>query len=226
MYNLPHPASIIESPPDRLQWKKLLKSKVVSYWEIVLREEVQSLKSLCYFKPEFMSLTQSHSLFFYAGHSPFNVAKASVQAIMLSGRYRCGSLTRYWDKSDGVCRLSPHCNELEDLTHILRGCFALRSMRNRLLTFTQYYSRGLPLKLKMLIEQYFNPEHPDFPSFFLDCSHYPSVISLSQELGKGDVLSHPHHLSRTWVFALHRERHRLLAFPAGLYPAHNSPNCL
>ena len=85
-YNLPHPASIIEFPPDCLQWKKLVKSKVVSYWEVVLREEVKSLKSLCYFKPKFMSLTQSHSLFFYAGHSPINVAKASVQSIMLSGR--------------------------------------------------------------------------------------------------------------------------------------------
>ena len=49
----------------------------------------------------------------------------------------------------------------------------------------------------MLIEHYFNPEHSEFPSFLLDCSHYPSVISLGQELGKSDVLSHLHHLSRT-----------------------------
>ena len=203
-----------------------MKSKIVSYWEVVLREEVKSLKSLCYFKPKFMSLTQSHSLFFYAGHSPFNVAKSSMQAIMLSGRYRCGSLTHYWDKSDGVCRLSPHCNELEDLTHILKGCFALRSMRYRLLTFTQNYIRPLSIKLKMLIEHYFNSEHSEFPSFLLDCSHYPSVISLGQELGKSDILSHLHHLSRTWVFALHRERHKLLTFPDRLYPPHNSPNCV
>ena len=49
----------------------------------------------------------------------------------------------------------------------------------------------------MLIEHYYNPEHSEFPSFLLDCSHYPSVISLGQELGKSDVLSHLHHLSRT-----------------------------
>ena len=94
-----------------------------------------------------MSLTQSHSLFFYAGHSPFNVVKASVQSI-ISGRYRCVSLTRYWDKSDGVCRLSSHCNELEDLTHILKGCFALRSMRYRLLTVTQKVFQSLIYKTK------------------------------------------------------------------------------
>ena len=165
-----------------------------------------------------MSLTQSHSLFFYAGHSPFNVAKASVQAIMLSGRYRCGSLTHYWDKSDGVCRLSPHCNELEDLTHILKGCFALRSMRYRLLTFTQNYIRALSIKLKMLIEHYFNPEHSEFPSFLLDCSHYPSVISLGQELGKSDVLSHLHHLSRTWVLPYTVKDINCLLFPTDSIP--------
>ena len=96
----------------------------------------------------------------------------------------------------------------------------------RLLTFTQNYIRALSIKLKMLIEHYFNPEYSEFPSFLLDCSHYPSVISLGQELGKSDILSHLHHLSRTWVFALHRERHKLLTFPDRLYPPHNSPNCV
>ena len=141
---------------------------------------------------------------------------------MLSGRYRCGALTRYWDKSDGVCQLSPYCQELEDLPHILKHCFALQSMRLRLLTFTNDYSRPLPAKLKILIEQHFNPGHSDFPSFLLDCSHFASVIRLGQELGKNDVLSHLHHLCRTWVFALHRERHKLINAPHSLYPAPNS----
>ena len=125
---------------------------------------------------------------------------------MLSGRYRCGSLTRHWDNTDGMCKLSPRCREeLEDISHILKQCSALNVMRLRLTTFTQDYSNSLPDKVRLFLLECCNPEHPDYLIFLLDCSSLPRVILLTQEFGK-IVLNHLFHISRTWIFAIHRER--------------------
>ena len=210
LYSLPHPSTILSSPPSKIQWKKLVKSKVVDYWEIVLREEAKSLKSLTYFKPDYMNITQIHPIFTYASNSPICVIKATITALMLSGRYRCGALTRHWDKhSNGICALHPQCQELEDIPHILKQCKALSATRLKLSFFTSEYVKQLHPELQDLILEYCRPDHPQFSYFILDCSTLPGVISIVQKLGK-DILFHLFYFSRTWAYALHRERLKLL----------------
>ena len=51
MYELPHPLTVLENPPSKDDYKKLIKAKVVSYWEIKLRGESSLLPSLKYFHP-------------------------------------------------------------------------------------------------------------------------------------------------------------------------------
>ena len=87
-YGLPHPSCILLSPPTKEQFKKLIKSHVIDYWETTLREESDKLKSLTYFHPQYMSLTEPHPLWTSAGSSPAKIAMATVQAQMLSGKYR------------------------------------------------------------------------------------------------------------------------------------------
>ena len=210
MYNLPHPSVILASLPDKISWKKLVKSKVLDYWETILRNEASQLRSLNFFKPEYMNISNVHPMFYFAGHSPINIAKASIQAVMLSGRYRCGSLTRYWDKNnDGICKASGECRVIEDLQHIITHCIALRDTRSKLLVFTRQYCVKLPLMLQKVIEEFCHPSNPEFCSFLLDCSSFQKVICLTQILGK-DVLYHLFHISRTWLYALHRQRPKLL----------------
>ena len=62
LYDLPHPLDMLEHPMGKTEFKRLVKSKILSYWEIVLREEAFHLKSLCYFQPQFMSLSKPHPL--------------------------------------------------------------------------------------------------------------------------------------------------------------------
>ena len=72
-----------------------------------------------------MSLLTPHLLWKTAGHSPTRVAMATIQALFLSGRYRCGSLIRHWAPciDNGFCHLSPACTEIiEDISHI-QGVF-------------------------------------------------------------------------------------------------------
>ena len=102
LYDLPHPSTLLEHPRSKLSYKKLTKSRVISYWECKLREEACVLKSIPFFRCSFMSLAKIHPLLSTAGHSSNNVAKSLVQSVMLSGRYRCGALIRHWKRTTMV----------------------------------------------------------------------------------------------------------------------------
>ena len=130
-YNLPHPLEFLSSPPTKLQFKKLIKSHVIDYWEKLLRAEAAPLSSLEFFSPAFMSLKSPHPIWTTAGSSPSKVALATIQAQMLSGRYRTQLLCSHWSPlSSQCCQLSQACsNIVEDIPHILRDCEALRATR-------------------------------------------------------------------------------------------------
>jgi hypothetical protein len=127
LYRLPHPLILIFDPPSKSKFSVLVKKHVLNYWETKLRSEAEpsDLPSLRYFHPEFYSLSKPHPLWSTAGSSPYQVAKATIQAKMLSGRYRTERLMRFWSKNkEGLCLL-PSCSELhlqEDLEHILVHC--------------------------------------------------------------------------------------------------------
>ena len=209
-YSLPHPYDLLQNPPLKHAYKRLVKSKVVDYWEILLRQEADNLRSLVYFKPRFMSLCQTHPLWTTAKYSPSKVSMAQIQANMLSGRYPCGALLKHWSKGDGCCKLSPSCTAtLEDLPHILSECPALESARYRLGHYTQQISELLPPIATAVLLDYCRPSHPSFCNFLLDCSVVPPVIRLVQDLGF-DLLCTFFTVTRTWLFVLHRERLKLL----------------
>ena len=139
MYDLPHPLLLLEKPFSKLQFKTLIRSKVLGYWETKLRTEAASLSSLEYFRPSYMSLSKPHPIYLTVGSSPYEMCKATVQAKMLSGRYKTEKLCRHWSKNNkGIC-LAPTCSELEvfeDLPHILAKCKALSKTRLSLVSFT------------------------------------------------------------------------------------------
>ena len=210
-YQLPHPLTFLTNPPTKEVFKKLVKKQVINFWELKLRGDAEPLLSLSYFKPEFMSLVKPHPLLVTAGASPYEVAKARVQALLLSGRYRTELLCRHWSSnSEGFCLL-PSCLGLgvkEDLEHILLKCGSLAGTRERLCCFTSKHAMSLPHLCSTLLTLT-RPDHPMFCQFLLDCSVIPDVISLVQALGE-DVLHHLFKVSRTWCYSLHRDRLKML----------------
>ena len=110
-YQLPHPLTFLTSPLPKDRYKALIKKHVINFWEVKLRQESSALSSLKYFKPQFMSLLRPHPLLISAGSSPYEVTKAGVQAIFLSGRYRTEQLCRYWSNNQGGVCLTPSCRD-------------------------------------------------------------------------------------------------------------------
>ena len=218
LYGLPHPIDLLNSPLSKESFKSLVKKNIVSYWENLLRSEASILPSLQYFHPSYMSLVRPHSLWTSAGHSPAKIFKATVQALMLSGRYPTEALIKHWSPNKtGICQLSSSCSVQEDISHILTGCIALDDVRINLRRFTEVYifklrqdsDSDLTGKICNLLTILCNPSYPTFCQFLLDCASLPEVISLTQELGKV-ALYHLHEVARTWIYVLHRERLKLL----------------
>ena len=209
-YGLPHPLDILSNPLSKEKFKTMVKSSVIDYWEQKLRGEASNLSSLQYFKPSFMSLTSPHPLWTTAGSSPSMVAMATVQAQLLSGRYRSQQLCSHWTPhASGCCLLSSSCSTtIEDLPHILSRCVALLPIREKLLRFTLSYCERYPI-IKEIVLIFCQPSHPEFCQFLLDCSVMPQVILANQLHGK-QILHHLFLITRTWTYNLHKERMKIL----------------
>ena len=208
-YGLPHPLKFLESPLTKHRFKTLVKKSVVDYWEKKLRAEAAPMDSLLYFHPKYMSLSSPHPLWTTAGSSPTQVSMASVQSVMLSGRYRTEGLCSHWSSNpDGFCRSSSSCNTFEDITHILQNCRALAGTREKLSVFTHSYCEDKP-DVKTIIDTFCSPQRRHFCQFLLDCSVLPEVINSVQLHGQS-ILHHLFCISRMWCFALHRDRLKIL----------------
>ena len=207
-YQLPHPLAILDNPPNQEQFKKLIKSKVIDYWEIKLRGEASLLSSLVYFRPEYMNLTKPHPIWRTAGSNPYEVSKAIQQARFLSGRYRTESLASHWSANkEGYCLSRTCCMEPESVEHILLTCPAYKDCKKKL------YSLWLSTKNKVvrqLVLQAFSSEKSFLLQFILDCSVMPEVIKAVQTTDDDDVLNELFYLTRTWCFSVHRERMKML----------------
>ena len=174
------------------------------------RSEASHLKSLKFLRPQFISICTPHPLWKSAGHCPIKVAMATVQALLLSGRYRCGSLLRHWSQESGVCKLSSQCSEtVEDVPHFLHWCPSLANVRSGLYEYTLRYTSNLPISFMNLICRKCHVSNPTFVNFILDCSTDPDVIRASQE-NSPDVLDLIFGVTRIWAYVLHRERLRML----------------
>ena len=211
LYDLPHPQTLLCAPAlTKETFKSIVRKKVIGYWENLLRVEAATKPSLLSFRPSFMSLASTHPIFTTAGSSPPKVAMASVQAVMLSGRYKTEALCSHWNKNrSGVCLLSDSCaNILDDINHILSRCPALEKTRENLTMYTENYVKTLPSCFQIIL-QFCSPSNTAFWDFLLDASTQPKVISAVQLHGPL-FLQHVFCVTRTWVFVIHRERLKML----------------
>ena len=209
LYQLPHPSELMENPAPKDAFKTLVKKRVVDHWENKLRIDAAKLKSLEHFHPQFMSLSSPHPIWVTAASSPTKVVMASIQSLLISGRYRTQSLCSHWSENNsGICKLSETCQIEEDITHFIQHCSALNNTREKLLNFTQSYLKSYPL-VTAIVELYCTPESRLFPQFIIDCSVLPEVITAVQINGK-DILTHLYNITRIWCYSLHRDRLKIL----------------
>ena len=149
MYQLPHPLVLLANPPRKEAFKKLVKAKVIDYWEQLLKAEASYLPSLIYFKSQYCSLTKPHKLWTFSGGNPYEVTKARIQLLLFTSQYPSGHLTRYWsrDNPSGYCSFPP-CKQnqiVETAQHILLICPAYTKIRQRMFSLCLSGSNSVSL---------------------------------------------------------------------------------
>ena len=207
-YNLPHPLLLLKEPPSKEAFKKLAKRNITDFWQQKLRAHSATLedKSLKFFKPQYMSLSEPHPMWSTAVTS-YKVNKCVVVGKMLSGRFRCGSLLRhFYPHISGLCELCGE--ELEDLPHILLPrCPHLQDRADILLRFAndslQKTNAG------ELFSRIMNSEDDTKKvQMLLDPAAVPEIICAAQR--DETVLPLLLGVTSTWCYSLNRTRSKLL----------------
>ena len=180
----------------------------LDFWEQNLRAEASLLPSLYFFNASFMSLSNPHPIWLHA-RSPFEVGKAVIVARMISGRYKTDRLSRHWasDNPDGLCCLPGCMNQEGNLLHILLHCPALADTRAKMISFWSAFLVSKPA-LFPVVQHYTMKEEHLFPQFLLDPSCLPLVISTNQ--AHPSTLQDCLFISRTWCYAVHLARSKLI----------------
>ena len=152
-YNLPHPLSLLQSDLRKEEFKSLVKRKLNEYWTEKFKEEISDmkLKSLKLFHESSCQLGRPHLIWEFAQHHPFEVSKAIIVARLMSGRYRTDQMRRHWTQNkEGFC-LAPTCqNVAGDIPHMFVSYPAIRSIKQRILSFWNQKSAPCPPLLSFL----------------------------------------------------------------------------
>ena len=213
-YSIDSPLEILTNPPTQSKFKSTIKGKVMDFLEKKLRLAASRLDSLIYFKPAFYSLNRPHPIWSTSGNNPYEVEKATVQAKLLSGRYRTCWLSRHWSSDpSGSCSL-PHCHlngpTPGTLQHFLLHCEDLVPARVRVASLWSKTLLGKPCLLP-IVEKYFSlcEDENLVIQFLLECSTLPEVVKVQQIEGSW-ILDTLFYLTRTFCFSMHKARLRLL----------------
>ena len=210
-YSLPSPLSLLQLPPPKTKYKRLVKSHIIDFWELKLRADAASLDSLLYFNPNFMSLLRPHPIWTTCGSNPFEVNKAITQARMLSGRYITDQLARHWTQNKAGKCLLPGCTQpnIGSLEHVLLECSALNSTRQKMVSLCfNVGNEYLPVK-NIIEEALSTKDYKHLMQFLLDCSSLPAVVTLQQVCGS-ECFYPLFYATRTWCYSIHRKRMDLL----------------
>ena len=212
LYDLPHPLTLLHSPPPKPTFKKLCRAKVHDYWHVKLSSEATSLRSLEYLRPAFLSLSRPHPIFTSLDGNPYQAKAAKVQALFLSGRYYTEKLCRFWSENKGGFCLLDSCKSMnicKTLEHIVLQCTGLSETRRRLLRFTSDYVAAHPYISEIVWTYLYSDSGKVVMQFLIDCSVLPMVILAYKKHGT-TVHAHLFRITRTWCKSLHRDRLRAL----------------
>ena len=174
-YDIPHPLTLLQEPMSKQTFKSLVKNKIIDFWQAQLRAHAATLTSLKYFKPHYMSLCRPHPMW-SVGVDSYSVNKLVTVARMLSGRYRCGSLTCHFSPaSSGLCA---SCGlELENIEHIIiPRCPKLMERKALLLEYARSRLAHSSICTELFEGAIASASEEHSVQFFLDPTAVPSVI--------------------------------------------------
>ncbi|MEW8547744.1 MAG: reverse transcriptase family protein, partial [Candidatus Thiodiazotropha sp.] len=198
-YELPPPLKLLENPPEKLQWKRTIKTAVYEYCKKQVQLDIPLYISLKYFTAADYTPGFCHSILNVRGDPVREAQKLSVKLRLLTDTYILQSkkVKYYESEKSSLCKL---CNEsIEDQEHFLLKCEILDPVRIRILdciaqlmqesTGKSFYSETSEYKLKIILNL--------------------NSASVSDLLSKEEQESIEFH-SRRLCSALHVERFKIL----------------
>ena len=208
-YGLPHPHTILSTPPTKQQWTTMVHQAVLSHWQAKLVTEATALPSLSFLRATHLSLTRPHLLWSTCPSGPLPSRQAALMARLLSGRYQSCWHRRHIDGSSGACKL-PGCGHIPgDVVHIFSGsCPALSAATSAASMKWTTAVSGLPTVITLL-QDVASRTPLGFTKFLFDPSTDHAAIKLAQASGKF-IWDKLFYLVRTWLYTLHRECYRKL----------------
>ena len=156
-----------------------------------------------------MSLSTPHPIWTSCSSNPFEVNKATVQAALLSGRYKTDYLSRHWTSANpnGFCLLCPGKFLFGTDQHFLLHCEALALQRSKVIDLWSRHAED-DEHLHKLLKDILKSPPALLAQFLLDPSVVPEAVALGQK--KLINTNSLFYLTRTWCYSLHRKRLQLL----------------
>ena len=140
--------------------------------------------------------------------NPYELRAASVQVLLLWGRYRTEKLRRHWSGNmEGFCLIKECFNlkQTESHEHFLLHCPGYFDERRRLDNFIIEFSADKPVLKNLLSKYFFTDENHLKMQFILDPSVLPCFISAVQLFGN-QIHQYCYKIGRLWCRTLHAAR--------------------
>jgi hypothetical protein len=196
-YELPSVYSIMDRPPSKPVWKRLVDKAVNSHWEKKWSEEVEKKSSLKYLSLQSVAIGKPHVLWSTVRNNSHDVGRAAIKARLLTGTYILQGNRAVFNQYsvDATCRL---CGmEPETRAHFIATCPTLEHVRTR-------YRQQLTRLLGQTVAMEINGDCELFTQLMLDSSSPCLPVILH------DCVASVELLSREMISRLHHKRSVLL----------------
>ena len=210
-YVMPDPLQIIVDPPSKTSFRRLVRSKILTYWSIRTRRNAAKKGSHDLLKISHLPLGRGPHPLWTSCTSPTQTRSATLIAKMLTGTYSSCHHIRHWKHTNGSCRL-PGCGApIGDVLHMFTTCKFLQTTLIDAADKAFAHLKDSP-QLGDICLRRWNSSPETRVKFLLDPTTDPEIIQLHQ-------LKFPYlhnklfQSSRNIVWAIHKARLRGLGLP-------------
>ncbi|CAG2206286.1 unnamed protein product [Mytilus edulis] len=170
IYGLPSPYDIIENPPSKISWNRLVNNCINNHFLQNLKKEAKEKSSLKYINFNDSNIGTVHNIWKSSGTDPYSINMAAIKVKIATGimilQYQRSRFSK-----NCISAICPLCNiEPEDMTHFILKCEKLSSIRNR---FMQELKSLLVdcNKPPLLIQELFDDKE-NLLHLIIDCTSY------------------------------------------------------
>ncbi|CAC5358563.1 unnamed protein product [Mytilus coruscus] len=203
-YNLPSPHDLIDNPPIKETWNKLVNQTISSHFILTLQQESENKSTLKYLNLSDTVPGKPHNIWTSCGNEPFAITMAHLKAKIAVGTIVLQSSKAKHSKPE----VSPICQlchiETEDMIHFLIKCTVLKTTRSPFLqelkTFVRTCLRGENDET-LFHELFYNNEY--LARLIIDCSFFHFL--------KNTEKTRIETISRGLCYKLYQKRATLLA---------------